>query len=64
MKASLTDKASRVKFLDQALDALSGPAATPTARRKLYEDFHALVKNSWIEATTGIRPVTKQIITG
>lgn len=22
------------------------------------------VKNSWIEATTGIRPVTKQIITG
>lgn len=49
MKASLTDKESRVKFLDQALDALSGPAATPTARRKLYEDFHALVKNSWID---------------
>jgi hypothetical protein len=48
MKASLTDKESRVKFLDQALDALSGPAATPTARRKLYEDFHGLVKTSWI----------------
>lgn len=49
MKASLTDKESRVKFLDQALDALSGPAATPTARRKLYEDFHGLVKKSWID---------------
>lgn len=49
MKASLTDKEARVKFLDQALDALSGPAATPTARRKLYEDFHSLVKKSWID---------------
>lgn len=49
MKASLTDKATRVKLLDQALDAMSGPLATPTARRKLYEDFHEAIKKSWID---------------
>lgn len=49
MKASLTDNDARVKLMDQALDALSGPNATPTARRKLYEDFHKLIKKSWID---------------
>jgi hypothetical protein len=49
MKASLTDQNDRVKFLDQAADSLIGANATPTARRKLYEDFHGLIKKSWID---------------
>ena len=49
MKASLTDQNDRVKFLDQAADSLIGVNATPTARRKLYEDFHKLIKKSWID---------------
>lgn len=49
MKASLTDQQARIKFLDQAADSLIGVNATPTARRKLYEDFHALIKKSWID---------------
>jgi hypothetical protein len=49
MKASLTNQQDRIKFLDQAADSLIGANATPTARRKLYEDFHGLVKKSWID---------------
>ena len=49
MKASLTDQNDRIKFLDRAADSLIGVNATPTARRKLYEDFHGLIKKSWID---------------
>ena len=49
MKASLTKQEDRVKFLDQAADSLIGVNATPTARKKLYDDFHKLIKQSWID---------------
>lgn len=49
MKASLTKQEDRIKFLDQAADSLIGVNATPTARKKLYDDFHKLIKQSWID---------------
>lgn len=50
MKVSLTDQTRRVNFLDQALDALTGPNSSPTARRQLYENFNDLILQSWIDA--------------
>lgn len=49
MAKSLVDPADRVRFMDQALDAMTGPNATPTAQRKLKDDFQELVKASWVK---------------
>jgi len=50
MKVSLADNEMRVKMLDQAMDAMVGVGATPTARKKLREDFQGLILQSWKEA--------------
>jgi hypothetical protein len=50
LKVSLTDQDKRVKFLDRALDAMTGPNATPTARKALYDEFNNLVVESWVSA--------------
>lgn len=49
MKVSLADNDTRIKMLDQAMDAMVGAGATPTARKKLYEDFQGLILQSWKE---------------
>jgi len=49
MKVSLTDQDVRVRFLDRALNAMTGPGATPTARKALYDEFDGLIKQSWID---------------
>lgn len=54
LKVSLTDQDARVRFLDRALDAMTGPKATPTARKALYDEFNDLVVQSWID--NGVNP--------
>mgnify|MGYP007028079997 FL=1 len=49
MKVSLADNDTRIKMLDQAMDSMVGAGATPTARKKLYEDFQGLILQSWKE---------------
>ena len=50
MKVSLTDQNARVNFLDRAIDAMTGPNATPSARKAIYDEFNDLIKQSWIDA--------------
>ncbi len=50
LKVSLTDQNKRVDFLDRALDAMTGPNATPTARKALYDEFNDLIVESWVSA--------------
>ena len=38
----------RVQFLDEVLDALSGPNATPTARKRVGEEFQEIIRESLI----------------
>jgi hypothetical protein len=54
LKASLTDQDARVRFLDRALDSMTGPNATPTARKALYDEFNDLVVQSWVD--NGVNP--------
>ena len=54
MKVSLTDQNVRVRFLDRALNAMTGPNATPTARKAIYDEFNDLIVQSWVEA--GVDP--------
>ena len=63
LKVSLTDQTKRVKFLDQALDAMTGPAATPTARRALKKEFNDLLKESLIKSGVD-ESVTRAVIDG
>lgn len=49
LKVSLADPADHERFMDQALDAMTGPLATPSARRKLKDDFNGLIQKSWVE---------------
>ena len=54
MKVSLTDQNVRVDFLDRALNAMTGPNATPTARKAIYDEFNDLIVQSWID--NGVDP--------
>jgi hypothetical protein len=40
----------RVQFLDEVVDALSGPNATPTARRRVVEEFQDIITESLIRS--------------
>ena len=40
--------------MDRALNAMTGPNATPTARKAIYDEFNDLIVQSWID--NGVDP--------
>lgn len=50
LKASLADPTARSRFMDQALDAMTGATKTAAAQKALKEEFMKLIGASWRKA--------------